>query len=105
MDYSVIGERIKAHRKEQKKTQEMLAEVLSVSVGYISQIERGATKINLEILAGIALELDCDIGELVSGVASPQAHYLDRELDQRWSGMTSRQKQLLLELSDAVLKY
>ena len=48
-------------------TQERLAEALSVSVGYISQIERGVTKINLDTLAAVAAHLNCELSELVTG--------------------------------------
>ncbi len=44
MDYNLIGSRIKQRRREAMLTQENLAEKLSVSVGYVSQIERGITK-------------------------------------------------------------
>ena len=46
VDYGAIGQRIKQVRRSRDMTQERLAEALSVSVGYISQIERGVTKIN-----------------------------------------------------------
>ena len=51
VDYGAIGQRIKQVRRSRDMTQERLAEALSVSVGYISQIERGVTKINLDTLA------------------------------------------------------
>ena len=51
VDYAAIGQRIKGRRREQKRTQEWLAEQLQVSVGYISQIERGVTKVNLDTLS------------------------------------------------------
>ena len=45
IDYKLIGSRIKSERIRQKITQEKLAESLDVSVGYVSQLERGITKI------------------------------------------------------------
>lgn len=38
VDYKLIGQRIKEHRKQKKMTQEVLAEKSDVTVGYISQI-------------------------------------------------------------------
>lgn len=105
VDYPAIGRRIKARRKAQQKTQEILAEALGVSVGYISQIERGVTKVNLDTLAEISLELGCGLSELVEGVTESQSCYLERELAERWQRMTARQKQMLLELADTVIKY
>lgn len=54
VNYKLIGLRIQQCRKQQKKTQEMIAEYLNVTVGYISQLERGITKINLGTLDKIA---------------------------------------------------
>ena len=51
VDYSAIGRRMKQKRKQAGMTQDNLAEKLSVSVGYISQMERGVTKISLETLS------------------------------------------------------
>lgn len=50
VDYRIIGQRIKIKRKSIRKTQDHVAEALSVSVGYISQIECGVTKVNLDTL-------------------------------------------------------
>ena len=54
IDYKLIGERIKKIRKACGLTQEILAEKLNVSIGYISQVERGITKISLDLLAAIS---------------------------------------------------
>ena len=104
VDYSSIGRRIKARRKELKKTQENLAEALMVSVGYISQIERGVTRISLDTLAEIAAQLNCDLPELVSGVAMRREEYLDRELGALYAHMGPRQRKMLLEIAEIVSK-
>ena len=72
VDYAAIGQRIKGRRREQKRTQEWLAEQLQVSVGYISQIERGVTKVNLDTLSEIGASLGCDLGELVTLISIPE---------------------------------
>ena len=105
VDYFAIGQRIKQVRRDRGMTQERLAEALSVSVGYISQIERGVTKISLETLAAVAACLACDLSELATGVAVTQEHYLDRELAQLTARMDGRQKKLLHELARLILKY
>ena len=82
VDYGAIGQRIKQVRRSRDMTQERLAEALSVSVGYISQIERGVTKINLDTLAAVAAHLNCELSELVTGVSVLQGRYLEGELAQ-----------------------
>ena len=99
VDYFAIGQRIKQVRRDRGMTQERLAEALSVSVGYISQIERGVTKISLETLAAVAACLACDLSELATGVAVTQ------ELAQLTARMDGRQKKLLHELARLILKY
>ena len=84
VDYGAIGQRIKQVRRSRDMTQERLAEALSVSVGYISQIERGVTKINLDTLAAVAAHLNCELSELV---------------DQ----MDGRQRKMLLEVAKLIL--
>ena len=61
VDYKVLGERIKTQRKIKGTTQEHFAEHLNVSVGYISQIERGITRVSLERLIEISRYLGCGI--------------------------------------------
>ena len=63
-------------------TQERLAEALSVSVGYISQIERGVTKINLDTLAAVAAHLNCELSELVT---RSEERRVGKECRSRWS--------------------
>ena len=82
-------------------TQERLAEALSVSVGYISQIERGVTKINLDTLAAVAAHLNCELSELVTGVSVLQG--LEGELAQLGNQMDGRQRKMLLEVAKLIL--
>lgn len=103
IDYGQIGARIKQTRKEQRITQEMLAEELSVSVSYVSQVERGVTRISLDLLAAIATTLDCEIAYLLDGVSRKQENYLEAALAQELQTLTPAQKRLLLEIV-AVLK-
>lgn len=105
VDYSAIGRRVKEHRRARKMTQEHLAEGLSVSVGYISQVERGVTKVSLDTLSAIAAALECDLSELVTGVAVTQDSYLERELALQTRRMDGRQKRMLLDMAKLLLKY
>ena len=80
VDYFTLGQRIQARRKSLKKTQEMLAEELSVTVGYISQIERGVTKVNLETLDEIAQLLGCTATDFLDGTTKTASTYLSEDL-------------------------
>ncbi len=76
IDYKLIGSRIKSERIRQKITQEKLAESLDVSVGYVSQLERGITKISLDRLSEISDLLGTDITYFLSGSSIDGNDYL-----------------------------
>ena len=96
VDYRLIGGRIREKRKQNHLTQERLAEDLGVSVGYVSQVERGVTKISLELLSAVASLLSCDPGELITGSATASEAYLRTELLEQVSRLTDREKRLVL---------
>ena len=70
IDYKLIGERIKKARKLMGMTQDMMAEKLGVSIGYVSQVERGITKISLDLLGAISSILECDIASFITESAT-----------------------------------
>ena len=53
IDFKLIGEKIKNIRNEKKITQEELAEMAEISVGYISNIETAKKKVSLTTIIKI----------------------------------------------------
>ena len=104
VDYASIGKRIQTKRKSQQKTQESLAEAISVTVGYISQIERGITKVNLETMSNIAEILECDITEFLSGSTKNTESYLSDDMNLIFKKLNATNKKNLLEISEVLLK-
>ena len=104
IDFKLIGSRIKTTRKKAGKTQEWLAEQIDVSVGYISQIERGITKINLETLGEICTVLNGDIAYIISGTTKKQYAYLKNEIAENFSLLSERDKKLVASLIDSMVK-
>lgn len=98
VDFKLIGKRIQSKRKSIHKTQEDMAEYLDVSVGYISNMERGTTKISLTTLANISDFLGCDISELVSQTSTGSADYLKSELNAIIDSFGNKEKNILLNL-------
>ena len=66
LDYKSIGRRISCYREKRGLTQSEFSEILGVSESYISQVERGVTKISLPRLDEIATVLEVDIALLAS---------------------------------------
>lgn len=100
INYKLIGERIKIKRKEARLTQEQLAERLSVTVGYVSQIERGSTKPNLEMLSEICVILNCTLPYLTDGVITNKKDYLTEEINKKYAALNDKNKSLLMNIAD-----
>ena len=98
VDYKLIGQRIKRERKARGITQEALAERLNVSIGYVSQVERGITKISLDLLGAIAGILGCDIATFITESATATAGYMESELFNEFRRLDPKKRRLVLEM-------
>lgn len=98
VDYKLIGQRIKEQRKKCGYTQEFLAERLNVSVGYVSQVERGITKISLDLLAAVSTALQCDLSLLVTGAAVSNDDYRASEISKLYGCLDARDKYIAAEM-------
>lgn len=105
VDYKLIGSRIKIKRKENHKTQEQLAESLSVTVGYVSQIERGITKISLETLSNISNILNCNMEYFTSGITIENSEYMRDELYYKTQLLNDNQRRMVSDIIDVLIKY
>lgn len=98
IDYKLIGERIKHARKNRGMTQEVLAERLGVSIGYVSQVERGITKISLDLLGAISSILDCNVASLISESAVNSNGYMETEILNEISKLDNKKRKYILEI-------
>ena len=98
IDYKLIGERIKQARKARGLTQETLAERLNVSIGYVSQVERGITKISLDLLGAISSILECDVASFVSESAIKSGEYLESEIIGEIKKLDNSKRKYILEI-------
>ena len=65
IDYSAIGKRVKKARAKKNISQEKLAELVDLTVPYISNIENGNTKLGLQAILSIANALDVTADDLL----------------------------------------
>lgn len=98
IDYCLIGSRIKKIRKSQNMTQEILAEKLDVSIGYISQVERGITKISLDLLGAISNILHCDVSDFIKESALHSKDYLLDEIGTELRLMDDKGRKTVLKI-------
>lgn len=103
VDFNLIGTRIKNKRRQAGLTQEQLAEKLDVTVGYVSQCERGISKINLEKLSEVADVLGCDISCFVSGSVITGEEYLTEEFVKKYKQLSPRAKKQIIGFIDVIL--
>ena len=98
VDYKLIGERIKKARKNKGMTQEVMAEHLNVTIGYVSQVERGITKISLDLLGAISSILGCNIASLVSESAVNSVDYMEDEILSEIRKLDQKKKKYILSV-------
>ena len=73
----VIGEELRRRRMVQKRTLRQVSNLAQVSLGYLSEVERGQKEASSELLASIANALDTPLSELLAGVAKEVARLED----------------------------
>lgn len=98
VDYKLIGKRIQKIRKSRGMTQEAMAERLDVSIGYVSQVERGITKISLDLLGAISTVLECDIAVFITESAIKSDGYLSSELIEEINKLDNKQKKYIYNI-------
>ena len=64
-----IGDRLRRVRTEQHRTLREVSRVARVSLGYLSEVERGRKEPSSELLAAICAALDLPLDELLREVA------------------------------------
>lgn len=65
-----IGDRLRHARTNQSRTLREISRAARVSLGYLSEIERGQKEASSELLASICDALELPLGELLNNVAT-----------------------------------
>ncbi|HKN53470.1 MAG TPA: helix-turn-helix transcriptional regulator [Amycolatopsis sp.] len=65
-----IGDRLRHARTNQRRTLRDISRAARVSLGYLSEVERGQKEASSELLASICDALDLPLGELLHNVAA-----------------------------------
>jgi len=101
IDYNIIGERIRAARKNKGWSQERLSEEVDVAAVYISRIERGE-QVNLNRLAQISRVLGVQMESLIFGIVKEAENYLDRDLYAILINCTPEKQKLIYNIAKIV---
>ena len=104
MDCKELGKRIKNARLNQKLTQEQFAELLDISVSYVSLIERGSRNATVETLLAIADALHVSVASLLQG-----DQHRDEEQTTLWHQLTqnrtAEEKDMILQTVKTIVTF
>lgn len=102
LDYKLIGERLKKARVEKGYTQEKLAEMMELSIAYVSRIENSKTHINLKRLNELCSILDTSESYILNGVSDNSTSYLNNELNSILKDCSSKDKELIYQIASII---
>ena len=103
LDYSIIGERLKKARKNKKLTQEQLAEKIDVSVAFLSRVERGDVKVNLNRLNQICDILGVTLVYALTGNETIAKNYLSDEFSSLLKECSPEQAKLIYNIAKVIV--
>lgn len=98
-----LGERIRHLRKARGLTQEQLAQAAGISDKYLSEVERGASKVSVEILDKIATGLNIGIQDILSLTSEEDRGQLESYLFRLIKGASDEQLATLHRVIRAIL--
>ena len=102
VNYGLIGKRIKEHRQRRNLTQEMLAELIEMSPGYISMVETGRKKASLDTLLSVSKVLNITLNELLTGNQIPLDTDYNLEIAELMSGRNQHERRMMFEIMRTV---
>ena len=105
MDKLTMGDRIKEARKNQKLTQEQLAERLDVSVEFVGQIERGLKLPSMHVFIKLIEALNVSADYLLRDVVSTGQLFGDNAIGRKIETLTPKQRIALEALIDTYIQY
>ena len=103
-----IGKKIKLARSKSNYTQEKLAEKLSLSARYISQLERGIAFVSASTIVNLcrALNINSDFlfNDLIDCNSPALTDIIDNELLENYLKLNDYNKKVILSMSVELLK-
>lgn len=101
INFVLIGKRVRETRKQQKITQDQLAEMTQLSVGYISHVETARKKASLSALISISNALGITLDELLTGNQLHNPTDYQTDIDLLMADCSLMEKRMIFELISA----
>lgn len=105
IDYRIIGQRISRQRIKLKLSQEALAEKVGASANYISKIERGKEKPNLDMLSKICINTDMNLARLFVGVSEEEQDYLHSDFAELLKDCTPTRRRMIFYIVEKLSEF
>lgn len=102
LDYAVIGKRIQRLRKSKHISQELLAEMIGLSLSYVSYIERGIKFMSIETLIKIANALEVTPDYILSDSLKSHKTTTSNEFADIFSDCSNFEARIILDSSRAL---
>lgn len=102
VNYYQLGARIREARQEQNLSQAMLAEIVHISVPYLSHIENGSKKVSLEVLVQIAGSLRVSVDQMLTGLSSNLDNTVNGDWDILLADCQERECRIIFETAAAL---
>ena len=97
LNYSLIGKRVAARRKQLKLTQEALSEKVDLTPKYISNIETSSSIPSIESVMQLCAALDITPDYLLFGISDRKESSRLEEINRLLSAFNTRQLNKILE--------
>jgi len=98
-----LGERIRLLRKKRGHTQEQLAQEAGISDKYLSEVERGVSKVSVEVLDKVASGLNVELRDLLSMDLEDDRKQVEEYLHKLIKGASDEQLVMLQRVVRAIL--
>ena len=95
IDYTLLGKRLRSHRKRQNLSQEALAERAGISCVYLSHIENSRSIPSLETLVRLCRALSITPDSLLLGADVSGEAYLKEEINGQFSLLSPSERRLV----------
>jgi transcriptional regulator with XRE-family HTH domain len=104
LNSKIIGRRVKESRIQMHMSQEKLAELVDMSVTYISHIETAKRQASLKSLVRIADVLGLTVDNLLNGNQANDPAEYQEDMARLMEGCTSCEKRIIYEIALAAKK-
>lgn len=98
-----LGGRIRKLRKGRGQTQEQLAQEAGISDKYLSEVERGVSKVSVEVLDKVASALNVELRDLLVLDLDEDRKHIEDYLTRLIKGASDEQLTMLQRVVRAVL--